>query len=137
MTAINFMKKRSSNSNNKYLMNEQEEYNQFDPIMTMFAQRDEKLKSHRVLAQNPSKSDYVIGKMTVKSAMLTPVNKNPEETKEVFFSKRLKIKNKKEAHKWMKKINKAEGNYAINFVLIFIVDPIALRKALTRMSNRR
>lgn len=135
MTAINFMKKRSSNI--KYLANEQEEYDQFDPIMTMFAQKDGKLKSRKVIPQHQSKSDYVIGKMTVKSQMLAPVNMNSEDTKEVFFSKRLKVKNKKEAQKWMKKINKAEGRYFKLNNLMRIIDQISLRKTLTRMSKRR
>jgi hypothetical protein len=97
------------NSRKKSLMTELEEFKQFDPAMTLFQPYDNKSKTIRVRTKSRSKSDYVIGKMTVKSDMLNPVNKNSKDTKEVFLSNRLKSRNKKEALKWMKKINKAEG----------------------------
>jgi chromatin segregation and condensation protein Rec8/ScpA/Scc1 (kleisin family) len=96
-------------SKRKSLMKRLEEYKQFDLAMKLFQPYDNKPKTIRVRTKSISKSDYVIGKMTVKSDMLNPVNKNSEDIKKVSLNNRLKNRNKKEALKWMKKINKAEG----------------------------
>ena len=58
--------------------------------------------------------------MNVKSSMLNPVTTKAED--DHFFKRRHKRK-KREAKKWLRRINKAE-------------DMVTIRKTLTRMSKR-
>lgn len=60
--------------------------------------------------------------MNINSKVLAPLKVHSEET--IFFTKRMKSKNKRKVKRWLVKINKAET-------------PIVLRKTLTRMSQRR